>query len=63
MAAIDGCEAKYRTPMPEERTCPKCGKTMEVFTVRGKVYEDAVCDCGYVIKAEEPDSPVVTKKD
>lgn len=63
MAAIDGCEAKYRTPVPEERVCPKCGKTIEVFTIRGKVMEDVTCDCGYVVKAEEQDSIVVEKKE
>ena len=62
MAVLDGCEAKFRTPEPEERTCPKCGKTLEVFTIRGKVVEEAKCDCGYVIEAQEPDSPKVEEK-
>lgn len=48
MAVLDGCESKYRTPVPEERTCPKCGKIVEVFTVRGRIMEDAKCPCGYV---------------
>ena len=63
MSAIDGCEAKYRTPVPEDRICPKCGKPIEVFTVRGRVTEDAECECGYVIKADDPDSPMVEKKE
>lgn len=62
MAVLDGCESKYRTPVPEERTCPKCGKIVEVFTVRGRIMEDAKCPCGYVFSAEEPDTLVVEKK-
>lgn len=50
MAVLDGCESKYRTPVPEERTCPKCGKIVEVFTVRGRIMEDAKCPCGYVFQ-------------
>lgn len=53
MAVIDGCESKYRTPIPEDRTCPKCGKEVEVFTVRGKITEETTCECGYVFKPEE----------
>ena len=63
MAAIDGCEAKYRTPVPEDRICPKCGAEVEVFTVRGKVKEDTACECGYVFKAEEPDELMREKKE
>lgn len=63
MAVLDGCESKYRTPVPEERTCPKCGKIVEVFTVRGRIMEDAKCPCGYVFSAEEPDTLVVEKKE
>ena len=48
-----GCEDQHKTPVPEERTCPVCGKDIEVFVVKGRVVEDAVCDCGYVIKADE----------
>ena len=40
MAVMDGCEAQYRTPVPEERVCPQCGKEVEVFTNRGRVIED-----------------------
>lgn len=61
MAVLDGCEAEFKTPVPEERICPQCGKEMEVFTVKGRVVEDAVCECGYVIKAQDPDSPMVKK--
>ncbi len=53
MAAMDGCESKYRTPVPEERICPKCGKEVEVFTSRGRITEEAACECGYVFQAEE----------
>ena len=50
---MDGCESKYRTPVPEERIWPKCGKEVEVFTVKGKIKEDTACSCGYVFKEEE----------
>lgn len=53
MAIMDGCESKYKTPVPEERVCPKCGKEVEVFTVAGKIVEDTACPCGYVFRAEE----------
>lgn len=48
-----GCEDKYKTPMPEDRICPNCGEEVEVFVNRGRIVEGAVCDCGYVIEAEE----------
>ena len=57
MAVLDGCESKNKTPVLEERTCPQCGEPIEVFTVRGRIKEDAKCDCGYVIKAEEQYDP------
>lgn len=57
MAVMDGCEASHRTPIAEDRICPKCGKEVEVFTVRGKIYEDSICDCGYVFQAEVEDLP------
>jgi rubredoxin len=53
MSVMDGCESKYRTPVPEDRICPKCGKEVEVFTVKGKIKEDTACSCGYVFKEEE----------
>ena len=49
-----GCIDKNKTPVPEERTCPQCGGEIEVFLSMGQITEDAVCDCGYVIKAQEP---------
>lgn len=63
MAIMDGCESKFRTPVPEEITCPVCGKTIEVFTVKGRVVEESKCECGYVVEPQEPDSPVVEKKE
>ncbi|MCD8362341.1 MAG: hypothetical protein LUC98_05155 [Lachnospiraceae bacterium] len=53
MAVMDGCESKYKTPVLEERVCPTCGKEVEVFTVAGRIVEDATCTCGYVFKAED----------
>lgn len=49
-----GCEDKNKTPIPEERTCPQCGREIEVFLSQGRVIEDATCECGYVIKAQQP---------
>ena len=60
---MDGCEAKFRNSVLEERVCPKCGKDVEVFTIAGKIREDFACDCGYVFKAEELESPVVERKE
>lgn len=54
MAVMDGCESKYRTPVPEDRTCPKCGKEVEVFTSRGRIVQETACECGYVFQPEEP---------
>ena len=53
MAIMDGCEAQYKTPTLEERTCPVCGESVEVFTRKGRIIEDTACSCGYVFK-EEP---------
>ena len=53
MAIMDGCESKHKTPTLEERVCPTCGASVEVFTRRGRVMEDTACECGYVFKAEE----------
>lgn len=61
MAAIDGCEEKYKTPIIEERVCPKCGQEVEVFTRGGRIIEDTKCDCGYVFKAE-PDQPLKVER-
>lgn len=48
-----GCEDKNKVPVPEERTCPQCGEELEVFVVKGRVFEDSPCECGYVIKAQK----------
>ena len=54
MAVLDGCEAKYTTPVPEDRVCPVCGEEVEVFTKAGRLIEDVTCPkCGYVFHAEE----------
>lgn len=47
-----GCEDKDKVPIPEDRICPQCGADIEVFVVKGRVWEDAECECGYVIKAQ-----------
>ena len=31
-----GCEDKYRSPIIEDRICPKCGRDIEVFLLGGK---------------------------
>lgn len=48
-----GCEDKDKTPVPEDRICPQCGEEVEVFVVKGRIWEDAVCTCGYVMKAQD----------
>ena len=53
MAVLEGCESQHRTATLEERVCPQCGAEVEVFTVKGKIREDAECECGHVFKAEE----------
>lgn len=63
MAVMDGCEAKHRTAVMEERACPKCGKEVEVFTNHGRIVEDASCECGYVFKAEEQVALKVERKE
>jgi len=50
--ALTGCEEKNKTPILEEKICPECGEPVEVFTRKGRVVEDAACDCGYVFRAE-----------
>lgn len=54
MAVLGGCEEKNKTPKLEERVCPECGETVEVFTRQGRITEDCTCDCGYVFHAEPP---------
>lgn len=48
-----GCEDRYKVPVPEDRTCPKCGREVEVFTSKGRIVEDAICDCGYVFEEQK----------
>jgi len=62
MAIMDGCEARHKTPILEERACPQCGEAVEVFTRRGRIIEDTACECGYVFKAEEPLDPQPRKR-
>lgn len=63
MAVMDGCESKYRTPVPEERICPECGKEVEVFTNQGKIVEETTCSCGHVFQAEEAAPLKVARKE
>ena len=37
-----GCEDKNRSPIIEDRICPKCGRDIEVFLLGGRIMEDAV---------------------
>ena len=53
MAVMDGCEGSNKTMKLEERKCPKCGRDVEVFTSRGRIAEEAVCECGYVFEVQE----------
>ncbi len=57
--SLDGCEARYKTPVMEERTSPQCGELVEVFTKRGKIIEDTPCTCVYVFKMEEQVLPKI----
>ena len=54
MAILEGCEGKTKTPVLEERVCPSCGETVEVFTRAGRIIENTPCECGYVFSAQEP---------
>lgn len=65
MAVMDGCEAKFITPVPEERTCPVCGEEVELFTRKSRIIEDTPCPkCGYVFHAEkEPEPKAKPKQD
>ena len=51
--AIGGCEEQHKTPILEERICPECGETVEVFTRKGRIAEESHCDCGYVFLVQE----------
>ena len=57
-----GCEDKNRSPIIEVRICPKCGRDIEVFLLGGRIMEDAVCECGYVIEAQEAILKVTDRK-
>ncbi|HIS26501.1 MAG TPA: hypothetical protein IAA57_06305 [Candidatus Pullilachnospira intestinigallinarum] len=64
MAVMDGCEGSAKTWQLEERTCPQCGEEIEVYTSRGRIVEDAVCEkCGYTIKAQEQVIPGAKKEE
>ncbi|MBQ7372188.1 MAG: hypothetical protein IJW67_09995 [Blautia sp.] len=63
MAVMEGCESGFRTPEPEDRICPKCGRDVEVFTIKGRIVEDATCECGYVFEAQEGTSRIVERDD
>lgn len=42
---MEGCQGKPRTPTLEERICPQCGNTLEIFSTDTEV----VCEkCGFV---------------
>lgn len=43
---MDGCQGKPRTPTIEEKICPNCGSTVEVFSTDTEV---ACENCGYVV--------------
>lgn len=62
MAMFDGCEGSAKTWVLEEMDCPQCGKVLEYYTSRGRIVEDVTCDCGYVLKAQEP-IPMPVKKE
>ena len=57
------CEENTRTPVLEERICPRCGAEVEVFTVKGRLNDDYTCECGYVFRKEEQIVPVPRKTD
>ena len=45
MAILEGCQGKPRTPTIHEKICPRCGNTIEIFSVDTEV----ACDrCGFV---------------
>ncbi len=42
---MDGCQGKPRTPTLEEKVCPQCGNTIEIFSTDTQV----TCDvCGFI---------------
>ena len=52
MSILGGCEEKNKTPILEERVCPKCGNEVEVFAVKVRLIDDFTCDCGYIFQKE-----------
>ena len=43
---MEGCQSKSKELSLEEKICPNCGNTVEIFSVD----TEAVCDrCGFVI--------------
>ena len=43
---MDGCQGNPRTPTIEEKICPNCGSTIEVFSTDTEV---ACENCGFVV--------------
>ena len=43
---LDGCQGKPRTPTIEEKNCPQCGHTIEIFSTDTEV---ACENCGFVV--------------
>ena len=42
---IEGCQGKPRTPTLHEKTCPRCGNIIEIFSIDTEV----ACDnCGFI---------------
>ena len=43
---MEGCQGKPRTPTLEEKTCPRCGSVVEIFSTDTEVSCE---NCGQVI--------------
>ena len=43
---LAGCQGKPRTPTIEEKICPQCGHTIEIFSTDTEV---ACENCGFVV--------------
>ena len=43
---LDGCQGTPRTPTIEEKICPQCGHTIEIFSTDTEV---ACENCGFVV--------------
>ncbi len=42
---FEGCQGKPRTPTIHEKTCPRCGRIIELFSIDTQV----ACDsCGFI---------------